>query len=86
MTDKADRARNEVEVGGPSQPSYREASPMAYLIPMEIPSSKSTGLRGRNIFFPSPIVADKVKPRRPFTRETSKQNVPVKDDAAETSS
>jgi hypothetical protein len=85
MTDKADRATNEAEAGGPSQPSHREASPMEDPIPMEVPSSKPTGLRGRKLVFPSPIVADKVKPRRPFTRATTKKNVPVKDDATETS-
>jgi hypothetical protein len=58
---------------------------MADPTPMEVPSSKSTGLRGRKLVFPSPIAADKVKPRRPFTRATTKKNVPVKDDAAETS-
>jgi hypothetical protein len=58
---------------------------MAEPIPMEVPSRKSTGLRGRKLMFPSPIVADKIKPRRPFTRAATKQNVPVKSDVAEIS-
>jgi hypothetical protein len=58
---------------------------MAEPIPMEVPPRKSTGLRGRKLMFPSPIVADKIKPRRPFTRVASKKNVPVESDVAETS-
>ena len=50
---------------------------MADPIPMEVPSSKSTGLRGRKLVFPSPIAADKVKPRRPFTIATTNKNFPV---------
>jgi hypothetical protein len=49
------------------------------------PSSKSTCLRGRQLVFPSPIVADQVNPRRTFTRESTKKKFPVKDDAVETS-
>jgi hypothetical protein len=56
MTDKYDKATNEIEAGGPSQPSHREASPLAYPTPMEVPSSKSTGLRGRKLVFPSPLL------------------------------
>jgi hypothetical protein len=86
MTDIDDRETNETEAGGPSQPSHRGASPMENPTPMEVPSSKSTSLRGRNLVFPSPVAAEKVKPRRPFTRAAAKQNFPVKDDVAETSS
>jgi hypothetical protein len=57
---------------------------MENLIPMEVPSSKSTCLRGRKLVFPSPIALEKVKPRRPFTRATTKKNVHVKDDVVET--
>jgi len=53
---------------------------------MEVPSRKSTGLRGRKLMFPSPIAVDNINPRRQFTRATAKQNVPVKYDVAETSS
>jgi hypothetical protein len=42
-------------------------------------------LKGKKIVFSPPIVADKVKPRRPFTRATTKQHVLVKDDTIETS-
>jgi hypothetical protein len=48
--------------------------------PIKVPSSKSTGLRGRKLVFPSPIAVDKVKSRRPLTKETAKQEIPVKDD------
>jgi hypothetical protein len=46
---------------------------------------KYTVLRGRKLVFPSPIAADKVNPRRPFTRSTCNKNIPMKDDAAKTS-
>jgi hypothetical protein len=59
---------------------------LAYPTPMEIPSSKSTVLRGRKNVLPLAIASDKVKPRRHFTRAKTKQNVPVKDDVVETSS
>jgi hypothetical protein len=55
-------------------------------IPMEFPSRKPIGLRGRKLVFPSAIVADKVKPKWPFTIEASKKNDLVKDDITETSS
>jgi len=84
MIDKDDTSTNETEVGGPSKPSHREDSPMENSIPMEAPSSKPIGLRGRKLVVPSPIVAEKVKPRRPFTRVSAKKNVHVKDDAAKT--
>jgi hypothetical protein len=86
LTDKDYRAINEEETGGPSQLSQKESSPMADPTPMEVPSSKPTGLRGRKLVFSSPIAIDKVNPERLFTRATTKQNVPVKDDAAKTSS
>jgi hypothetical protein len=54
-------------------------------IPMEVTSRKHIGIRGRNLVFPSPIVADKVKPGMPFTRGATKKNFPVKDAAIETS-
>jgi hypothetical protein len=86
MNDTDNRATNETKERGPSQPSHREVSPMANPIPMEVPSRKSTGMRGRKLMFPSPIVEDKINPMRPFTRVATKQTVPVKSDVAETSS
>jgi hypothetical protein len=86
MSNKSNRANNEVESRGPSQPPDIENSPMAYPIPMEVPSRKPRGLKGKKLVFSSPIVADKVKPRRPFTRATSNQHVLVKDDTIEASS
>jgi hypothetical protein len=59
---------------------------MEDIIPMEVPSRKPTCLRGRKLVFSSPIAADKVNPRRPFTRETTKKHVLVKDDTTKTSS
>jgi len=80
MSDKADRATYEVEVGVPSQPIDRENSPMADPIPMEIPSSKPRALKGKKLVFFPPIVADKVKPRMPFTRASKEKHILVKDD------
>jgi hypothetical protein len=80
MTSKDDKAIEETEVGGPSQPSHRETSPVTDPTPAKVPSSRSTGLRGRKLVFPSPIAADKVKVRRPLTRAAAKQEIPVKDD------
>jgi hypothetical protein len=76
---------NETEAGEPSQPSHREVSPMAEPIPMEVHSRKSTSLRGIKFMFHSPIVVDKIDPRRPFTRAASKKNVPMKSDVEEIS-
>jgi hypothetical protein len=53
-------------------------------IPMDIPSTKPRGLKGKNTFFSPPFSTDKVKPKRPFTRATTKKNVLVKCDAAKT--
>jgi len=82
VIDTDDKATNETEAGGPSQPSHREYLPMAEPNPIEFPSRKSIGLRGIKLVFPSPIVVDRVKPRRPFTRATTKKNVHVKNDPA----
>jgi hypothetical protein len=78
-SDKIVKATNEAKIGGPSQPPYRETSPMVDPIPMDIPSIKPRGLKGKKHVFSPAIVADKVKPRRPFTRATAKQHVLVKD-------
>jgi hypothetical protein len=85
MTNKDDKVTNEVGSRGPSQPSYREASPMEDHIPMDIPSSKPRVLKWKILFFFPPFVADKVKPRRHFTRATTRKTFLVKGDAAETS-
>ena len=76
-----DKETMDHEGGGPSQYSWREAPPMPNPSPIEVPSTKATGLRGRKLVFPSPNAADKVKARRPLTRETTKKEIHVKDDA-----
>jgi hypothetical protein len=53
---------------------------------IEAPSTKDIGLRGRKLAFPSPSAIDKVKARRPLTREISKQEIPMKDYAVGVSS
>jgi hypothetical protein len=54
--------------------------------PIEVPSTKATCLRGRKSTFPSPSTNHKVKARRPLTREATKQEIHVKDDAVGVSS
>jgi hypothetical protein len=85
MSDKADRATYEVEVGVPSQPIDRENSPMVDPIPMEFPSSKPRGLKVKNLVFSSPIATLKVKPRSLVIKSLTKHHVHVKDDIADTS-
>jgi hypothetical protein len=54
MSDKIVRATNEAKIGGPSQPLDRETSPMEDPIPMEVPSRKPRGLKGKKTcFFPT---------------------------------
>jgi hypothetical protein len=53
--------------------------------PMDIPSSKPRSLKGKELDFWPPVVVDKVKPRRPFTRSIDRQHVPMKYDTTETS-
>jgi hypothetical protein len=77
-TARDDKATKDHEGGVPSQSSQRKASPMPDPNPVEVPSTKATGLRGRKLVFPSPSVADKVKYRRPLTRATAKKEIPVK--------
>jgi hypothetical protein len=48
--------------------------------PMKFPSSKTIGLRGIKLMFPSPSAADKVKARKPLTKAAAKQEIHVKDD------
>jgi len=86
MTGKVDKVIEETKVGAPSQPSHRKTSPIIDPTPAKVPSRRSIVLRGRKLVFPSPIVADKVKSRRPLTRATTKKEIPVKDDAVGVSS
>jgi hypothetical protein len=51
MNDEADRATNEAGSIGPSQPQYREASPIVDPIHMDIPSSKPRGLKVKKMVF-----------------------------------
>jgi hypothetical protein len=81
-----DKETKDHEGGGPSQSSKREAPPMPDPSLVEVPSTKATGLRGRKLVFPSPSAAEKVKSRRPLTREVAKQKIPVKNDAVGVSS
>jgi hypothetical protein len=83
MSDKDVRATKLTEAGGPSQLPYRETSPMADHIPMDVSSRKPRGLKGKKMVFSPPIAANKVKPRRHFTREATKKHVLVKDDTTE---
>jgi hypothetical protein len=53
--------------------------------PTEIPSSKSRILKGKNLVFSPSVATDKVKLSRPFTRSTTRNHVPLKDDTTETS-
>jgi hypothetical protein len=62
-------------VEGPSQPPDKEASPVAEPAPMETSSSKVRSLKGKKLVFSSPVVVEVVKPRRPFTRSTTKQHI-----------
>jgi hypothetical protein len=56
MSDKVVRATNEAEAEGPSQPPDRETSQMEDPIPMEVPSRKTIGLKGKNLVFPHPLL------------------------------
>jgi hypothetical protein len=44
------------EEGGPSQSPQREVSPFPAPSPVETPSTRATGLRGRKLLFSSPPV------------------------------
>jgi hypothetical protein len=75
---KNDKATKEhVEEGGYSQSPQREVSPFPAPSPVETPSTRATGLRGRKLLFSSPPTADKVKARRPVTRASTKQEIIV---------
>ena len=51
MTTKADRDQKGDEEGGSSQSSQREVAPMPDPIPIKVPSTKATCLRGRKLLF-----------------------------------
>jgi hypothetical protein len=78
-TARDDKSTKDHEGGGPLHPSLREATLIADPNLVEVPSTKDTSLRGRKLVFPSPSIADKVKARRPLTRATTKQEIPVED-------
>jgi hypothetical protein len=60
---------------GHSQPLNEETSPMVECSPMETSSSKARSLKGKKLVFSPHVVVEVVKPRRPFTRSTTKQHV-----------
>jgi hypothetical protein len=84
-SDKYFQATDKAEEGGPSQPPDREVSPVEEPTPMEIPSSKARSLKGKKLVFSPSVAAETVKSRRPFTRSTTKQHVPMEDGTTETS-
>jgi hypothetical protein len=63
----------------------REVSPVEKPTLIEIPSSKARKLKGKKLVFSPPVAVETVKSRRPFTRSTAKQHVPMEDDTAEAS-
>jgi hypothetical protein len=66
-------------VEGPSQPPDEDTSPVAEPAPMGTSSSKARSLKGKKLVFSSPVVVEVVKPRRPFTRSTTKKHVSVEE-------
>jgi hypothetical protein len=85
-SDKSFHVTHKTVEGDPWQPPDREISPVAEPTPMEISSSKARSLKGKKLIFSPPVVAETTKPRRPFTRSTNKQHVPMEDGAVEASS
>jgi hypothetical protein len=67
---KATKEHEEEE--GPYQSPQREVSPFPTPSPIETPSTRATGLRGRKLLFSSPHVAYKVRARRHVTRASEK--------------
>jgi hypothetical protein len=49
---------------------------------METSSSKARSLKGNKLVFSPPVVAEVVKPRRPFTRSTTKKHVSMEEGAS----
>jgi hypothetical protein len=84
-SDKSIQFTDKTVEGGPSQPPDREVSPVAEPTPMEISSSKIRSLKGKKLVFSPPVVAETIKPRRPFTRSTTKQHIPVEEGTSKAS-
>jgi hypothetical protein len=59
---------------------------MVELAPMDIPSSKERSLKGEKLVFSLLVFVETIKSIRPFTRSTTKQHVPMEDDASKSSS
>jgi hypothetical protein len=66
---------------GPTQPVAEEISPISEPSPVEPSSSKARKLKGNKLVFIPPVV-EPAKPRRPFTRETTRQHAPVEEGAS----
>jgi hypothetical protein len=66
---------------GPTQPSAEDISPISEPSLVEPSSNKARKLKGKKLVF-SPPVAESTKPRRPFTRETTRQHAPVEEYAS----
>jgi hypothetical protein len=79
--DKSSQSTDKISEG-PSQPLDEETSHVAEPSPMETSSSKARSLKGKKLVFSPPVVAEVVKPRRPFTRSTTKQHVSVEEGAS----
>jgi hypothetical protein len=84
-SDKYFQANDKAEEGGPLQSPDREVSLMVKPTLMEIPSSKERKLKGKKLVFSPPVAVETIKSRRPFTRSTTKQHVPMEDDTTEAS-
>jgi hypothetical protein len=54
-------------------------------IPMEISPNKVRSLKGKKLIFSPLVAAETVKPRRPFTRSTTKQHVHEEEGTTEAS-
>jgi hypothetical protein len=74
---KIDEAPKEVEEdeGGAHHSPQREFSPQPAPELEEVPSTKTTGKKGRKLLFPSPTVAVETRSRRPFTRSSTRRKL-----------
>jgi hypothetical protein len=61
----------EEEEGGAHHSPQREFSPQPAPELEEVPSTKTTVKKGRNLLFPSPTIAVKTRDRRPFTKSSA---------------
>jgi hypothetical protein len=78
-SDKSIQITDKIIEGIPSQPPAREVSLVVETTPMEISSSKIRSMKGKKLFFSPHVVVETVNPRRPFTRSTTKQHIPVEE-------